>query len=456
MAEAPAPARERILTVSELNRRIKAALEGYFPGQWVRGEISDYKKAGSGHFYFCLKDRHAQIDCVIYAKEAARLKFEPKTGMAVDAYGRVSVFEPRGRYQLVAETMRPAGMGDRLLALEELKKRLQAEGLFSQERKRALPRFPRRVGIVTSDKGAVIRDLTHVLRARWPSIGIVLAPVKVQGEGASVEIADAIRRFNRYGAVDVLIVARGGGSIEDLWSFNEEPVARAIFASRIPVISGVGHEGDNTLADLVADVRAATPTHAAQIAVPDRGEIGRRIDALRRHLDRAARHGIETRRQRLDRALEKYGFKDFHDVFDDWRHKIEAFVLRIRQQIRRSLDLRRRRLDAASGAYGLREWPRALVARRQSVEHGRARMSSAMQGRLARLAVRSRGYADRLRALSPRLVMERGYCLVRGPDGRLLRAAAGLAVGDPIQVEFARGEADARIEKVRTGDEHGP
>jgi len=355
MSTLPA-SRERILTVSEVTRRIKDALEGFFPGQWVRGEISGWKKAVSGHFYFSLKDKNAQIECFLHSKLAAKLKFAPRDGMAVDAYGRVEVWAARGRYQLTVEGMRQAGLGERLVALEELRKRLEAEGLFDSARKRPLPLYPRRIGLVTSPVGAAIRDLVHVLRARWPSIGIVLAPVRVQGEGAAIEIADAIRRFNRYGGVDVLIVGRGGGSLEDLWAFNEEPVVRAIVGSKLPIITGIGHESDVTLADHAADVRGATPSNAAERSVRDWREVAHRVEALRDRLDRQMRQSLRWRRQRLDHLLEKYGFKDLRELFGVWRRGIADSVARLQSSMHRLLDLRRRRLEGASGAYRGATW----------------------------------------------------------------------------------------------------
>jgi exodeoxyribonuclease VII large subunit len=451
---ATAPAREGILSVTELNRRVRETLEDVFPGVWVRGELTGYKVAPSGHRYFSLKDDRSLLECALYQTEAARLRFQPQNGMAVEAFGRVSVFEPRGRYQLIVESMRPAGLGDRLLALEELKRRLQGEGLFDPARKRSLPRYPQRIGLVTSPVGAAVRDIIKVLRSRWPSIGIVLAPVRVQGEGAAIEIADAIRRFNRLPQVDLLIVGRGGGSLEDLWAFNEEPVARAIAGSRVPVVSAVGHEADVTLADLIADVRAATPSNAAELAVRDRAEIQHRVATLRGRLERSMRHDLRVRRQRLDHALEKYGFRNLVEVVVAWRHKVSDAARRMRNQARRLVEQLRRRLEVARGAYGLREWPRGLTARREAVAASRVRLSSGTSAKLAACVARLRGYEDRLRALSPRLVMERGYCLVRGPDGTLLRTAAGLAIGDPIRVEFSRGEADARVEAVRTEEDH--
>lgn len=239
------PAADSILSVSALTRLIKDTLGQAFPAVWVKGELSGFKRSDRGHLYFSLKEgTTALIDCVMWSRTAARLSFEPRDGVEVEAFGAISVYEPRGRYQLVAEELRPGGLGALLLALEELKRRLQAEGLFDSARKRPLPRYPMRIGLVTSPVGAAVRDLVTVLRARWPGLGIVLAPVRVQGEGAAAEIAAAITRFNRYMKVDLLIVGRGGGSLEDLWAFNDEAVVRAIAGSRVPVISAVGHEVD--------------------------------------------------------------------------------------------------------------------------------------------------------------------------------------------------------------------
>jgi exodeoxyribonuclease VII large subunit len=445
-----------ILSVGELTRRIKETLSSDFPGVWVRGEVTGYKRQPqTGNVYFCLKDRFAQLDCMMWAKEAARLPFEPRDGLQVEAFGGISVYEPRGKYQLYVSDMRPAGEGARLLALEALKKKLNAEGLFDPSRKRPLPRYPRRIGLVTSPSGAAMRDLVTVLRSRWPAIGLVLAPVRVQGEGAAQEIAWAIRRFNRYGRVDLLIVGRGGGSLEDLWAFNEELVVRAIAASTIPVISAVGHEVDVTLADFAADVRAATPSNAAELAVRDRRAIGSQAKGLELRLRRAMEHGLAVRRQRYDHLIEKHGFRRRWDAFRLWRRRVEDCALRARTQMTRRLRVARRRLEGAASAYGLREFPRRLGEWRVEIRVDRQRLERAVA---ERLATRRRSIATceaRLGALSPRRVLERGYCLVRRPDGTLLRAATSLAAGDPIRVEFARGDADARVERVRAGEEHG-
>ena len=324
MSVAPARA-DRILSVLEITRAIRDALADRFTAVWVKGELSGFKRADSGHLYFKLKQgKLAVLDCAMWSRATSALGFEPKEGVEVEAFGDITVYEPRGNYQLTVKQMRPAGIGALLLQLEQLKQRLTAEGLFDQARKRPLPRFPRRIGIVTSPVGAAIRDIMKVLRSRWPSARVVLAPVRVQGTGAAVEIADAIRQFNRYGRVDVLIVGRGGGSIEDLWAFNEEPVARALAASAIPTISAVGHEVDWTLADLAADVRAATPSNAAELAVPDCTQILNSIESFDERARRAMRRKLEDHRQRLMHVTEKYGFERLHQLFERWHGVVSA------------------------------------------------------------------------------------------------------------------------------------
>ena len=450
MAISPSP--ESILSVSALTRLIKDTLGQAFPAVWVKGELSGFKRSDRGHLYFAMKEgTNALLDCVMWKTTASRLSFEPKDGTEVEAFGAITVYEPRGRYQLVVEELRPGGLGALLLALEELKRRLQAEGLFETARKRPLPRYPQRIGLVTSPVGAAVRDLVKVLRGRWPSIELVLAPVRVQGEGAAAEITAAIQRFNRYGKVDLLIVGRGGGSLEDLWAFNEEPVVRAIAASRIPVISAVGHEVDWTLADLAADVRAATPSHAAELAVRDRAEVLHRVEILDERGARALRQGLLERRRRLRELIDKYGFRRQKDALGYWQQRVDDLLERLAVRVREFLATARGRLESARSRYGLREWPRTLVERRLDLETQGERLTAAAVATVHAGRIRLSGYSDRLRALSPRSVMERGYCLVRRPDGTLLRVATQLRVGDPVTVEFARGEADARVEAVREG-----
>ncbi|MBI1799739.1 MAG: exodeoxyribonuclease VII large subunit [Candidatus Eisenbacteria bacterium] len=446
------PSTDSVLTVSALSRLVKDALEGEFPAVWVKGELSGFTRSDRGHLYFSLKEgRDATLDCVVWKGAAGRLSFEPRDGTEIEAFGRVSSFPARSRYQLIVEELRPGGLGALLLALEELKRRLAAEGLFDEKRKRPLPSYPRRIGVVTSPIGAAVRDIIKVLRARWPSIEIVLAPVNVQGRGAAEEIAAAIERFNRWGGADLLIVGRGGGSLEDLWAFNEEIVVRAVATSGIPVISAVGHEVDWTLTDSAADVRAATPSNAAELAVRERAEVARRIESLAARASRALRLALEGRRQRLGRLAEKYGFRRVRDFFGLTQQRVDDARERLIRALRLTLDSARDLLAAVRRRYGLREWPRVLTSHRDRVDRMSGAATEALVRSLQARRVRLTGSRDRLRALSPRRVLERGYCLARRRDGTLLRAAEAVRVGETITVEFARGEADARIEAVRPG-----
>jgi exodeoxyribonuclease VII large subunit len=455
MALSATPGVPAVLTVAALTRLVRDMLADAFPAVWVKGELSGIRRSERGHVYFTLKDRLACLECVLYESAARRVGFELRDGAEVEAFGGITVYEPRGRYQLTVEELRLGGAGALLLELERLKRRLQAEGLFDSARKRPLPLYPRRIGLVTSPTGAAVRDLVKVLRARWPGIGLVLAPVRVQGPGAAEEIAAAIERFGRYGRVDLLIIGRGGGSLEDLWAFNQERVVRAVAASRIPVISAVGHEVDVTLADLAADVRAATPSNAGEIAVRDRTDVLRRVRLLATRLERASRQAVVERRRGLDRLLAKYGFRRQRDAFGMWRQRVDELLEALRLRVRTGLEQARRRLERTRARYGLRNLPASLARRRQAAVAIAARLQTAVSRALAARRVRLARGEDRLRALSPRLVLERGYCLVRRADGRLARVAADLAVGDPVQLEFARGEADARVEGIRPGARNG-
>ena len=452
---ATAPQTEGVLSVSSLTQRIKDTLEDAFPAVWVKGELTGVRKAASGHLYFSLKDAASQLDCVMWKSTFARLGFDPQDGAEVEAFGDVTVYPPRGRYQLAARELRPAGMGALLLALEQRKRALQAEGLFDAARKRPLPRYPMRIGLVTSPVGAAVRDLISVLRARWPSIGIVLAPVRVQGEGAAEEIAAAIRDFGRLHGVDLLIVGRGGGSIEDLWAFNEEIVVRAVAGAAVPVIAAVGHEVDWTLTDLAADVRAATPSNAAELAVRVRDEVAAEVARRRDALTRALTQGMAERRRRLQRLLDQYGFRRQRDALGLIQQRVDDFTARLETALRGHLVRARERCRALVQRYGLREWPRALQRWRAAAATAETRLQAALIERLTAQRTRLLGYGDRLRALSPRLVLERGYCLARRPDGTLVRSVEGLAVGELLALEFARGEADARIEGLRPGGRDG-
>jgi exodeoxyribonuclease VII large subunit len=389
------------LSITALTRQIKGHLEGRFRDLWVIGEISNFKRYSSGHCYFTLKDAGAQLSCVIWKGNAEQLRFQPSDGQQVLALGRVSVYEPRGQYQFMVDFLEPAGLGALAAAFEALKRKLEAEGLFATERKRPIPSFPRTIGIVTSPTGAAIRDLLKVILGRWPRIEILLAPVRVQGEGAAKEIADAIELVNRHGRADVLIVGRGGGSLEDLWAFNEEVVARAIAASRIPIISAVGHEIDFTIADFVADLRAATPSHAGELVVPE-------LEAVRDELTRAA--------QALPAAL----------------------LRRVAQE--------REQLKALASSWALRSPLERVTQFRQRLDELQERLQPLGQEFLVRRRERLSMYAAQLDGLSPLRVLERGYSVTTLENGQVLRAAGQVKPGDRIETRVAKGRLRSRVE----------
>ena len=391
-------------TVSELTREIKLLLETSIPPVWVQGEISNFKHHQSGHMYFVLKDEHAQIRCVMWRGRNRSLRFLPADGMKVLVYGAVVVYEPRGEYQINVEQIVPAGLGELQLAFEQLKRRLREEGLFDSRFKKPIPPYPERIGIVTSETGAAIRDLVSVIWRRFPPVELILYPVRVQGEGAAEEIAAAIDAFNEYGEVDVLIVGRGGGSLEDLWAFNEEIVARAIFRSQIPVISAVGHEVDFSIADFVADLRAPTPSAAAEMVVRDRAELLRHIETLisksKRHLEQQLR----ASRQRLNAVLSSYGFRRPGDLVSQQRQRLDELSHRLESELGHRLKMLRQRLN---------------------------------------------GVTQHLESLSPEATLRRGYSItVDEETGTLVREAAALEPGRRLSVQFWRGRTGTRVEEV--------
>ena len=389
----------RALSVSELVRRIRDTLEGAFPDVWVVGEISNLRRPASGHIYFSLKDRQSQIAAVMFRAAKQTLSFRPEDGLEVIVRGRVSLYEVRGDLQLYADWMEPRGLGAQQLALEQLKRKLAEEGLFAPERKRPLPTWPRAVGLVTALTGAAVQDMLTVLRSRWPAARVVVSPVRVQGKEAGPEICAALEALNRVEGVDVVIVGRGGGSIEDLWVFNEERVARAIAASRLPVVAAVGHEIDFTIADLVADCRAPTPTAAAALVVPNREELFERTVALDGTLVAALRRRLRLAADRVRASEER---------LEDPRRVVQRFRQRVDELAERAAQGTRLRL----------RWARERVV---STE-------------------------QRLGALSPLAVLERGYGIVRRADGAVVRRAADVAAGDALEILLAEGRVKARVE----------
>lgn len=399
----------RALSVAELTSLIKTTLQESFYGMWVTGEMCDISRPQSGHLYFTLKDSQAQIKAVMWRSAASQLKFSPDDGLEVVCCGEVDVYPPRGTYQLIVRQLEPRGLGAMQLALRQLQQKLAAEGLFDPRHKKPLPRFPRRVGFVTSPTGAAVRDFLEVIRRRWRGLEVLIIPARVQGDGAEDEIVRGITLANRIQpSLDVLVVGRGGGSIEDLCCFNSEKVVRAIFASKLPVVSAVGHEIDVTLADLVADVRALTPSEAAERIVPSMDDLSQAIEGMGRRL-------LASLRARADRDRARLESLAGHRVF---RRPLE--------RIRQSMEM---------------------------VDELGMRANRAMKTQHDRAAQQLAGIAAQLESLSPLNVLARGYSLTTKQDGRtMIRDASELQIGDQIKTRFAHGTCLSRVEDIPSGD----
>ena len=438
-------------SVSELTAEIREKLQGNFAGIWVTGEVTECKLASSGHWYFSLKDAGAKISCVVYRGSAFRLKVKPQDGLAVMARGSIDVYEPRGVYQFIVEAIEPQGLGALQVAFEKLKRKLEAEGLFEAERKRALPRHPRRIGIVTSPDGAVIEDMLNILTRRFPGLHIQLFPSPVQGAGAAEQVAAGVNYFSQSGWAEVVIVGRGGGSLEDLWAFNEEVVARAIYACAVPVISAVGHETDFTIADFVADLRAPTPSAAAELVIAPRQDLVDRLEADHRRLERLMRYRLAQASDRLNRQ----GIDKAHAVIERrLRHmgqrvdEVEGELLR---RLRRMLAVRReqhQRLEARLARTDLRL--RFADAHRR-LDAATLRLSELTTARVKHLESRRVALAGELQHLSPLAILERGYAIVEGAEG-IVKDAAAVAVDDGLRVRLAKGRLAVRVTRTALGD----
>ena len=445
------PAGPIVWSVGAILKDVKDALARDYPEVWVKGELSGFRLHGSGHMYFTLKDadEDACLSCAFFKFQNRALRFAPRDGMEVEVRGTFDLYAPRGSFQLRVFEMRPAGIGALLLAFEALRKKLAAEGLFDAAKKRPIPPFPRAIGLVTSPTGAAIRDLLHVLRRRWPGLRIVLAAVAVQGEGSAAEIARAIERLNALGGLDVLIVGRGGGSLEDLWAFNEEALVRAIAASRIVVISAVGHESDTTLADFAADVRAATPSAAAElVTTPDRGHVRRQVRDFAAAMADAVIGRIDAARERLLLLRRTYGFRRPADLIATFAQGVDERRARLVRALVERLRTARaevRWLVSRAHPGRLRDRLRETARREASLAQ---RLALARQAMFAVRAQRLAAGRARLFALSPRAVLERGYSLVTLEDGTVVRRASQLSVGNAVSMEFARGRAGARVTSV--------
>lgn len=443
------PAGEPVYTVSQLSREARLLLEATFPTLWVTGEISNIARPASGHIYFSLKDAQAQVRCAMFRSAGRGLRFRPDNGQQVLLRARVSLYELRGEFQLIVEHMEPAGDGLLLRRIEELKQRLAAEGLFDERHKRPPPALPRRIGIITSPTGAAIRDILHVLRRRFPAIPVVIYPVQVQGEQAKHDIVAALGTAAARKECDVLILARGGGSLEDLWAFNEEIVARAIYACPIPVITGVGHEIDYTIADLVADVRAPTPSGAAELAVPDWREWLRNLRALERHAQSAMRSSLQRLRGQHRELAMRLRRSHPGTVLRQRAQRLDELGQRLGAALRHSLQLRRLRVRHA--LRGLRRVAPlgAIRTAGATVSSCRLRLLGAVRLKLGGTGQRLAVAAAALHAVSPLRTLERGYAIVRDPQtGRIIRRARDLSVGQEISGTLSEGVFDAVVSRV--------
>ena len=437
----------QVLTVSALNRQARELLQRSFPLLWIAGEVSNLVKAASGHLYFSLKDESAQVRCVMFRNRAQTLPWQLENGQQVEAQALVSLYEARGDFQLGVEALRRAGVGARYEAYARLRDKLEREGLFAQQRKRALPRFPRRLGIVTSAQAAALQDVLSTLRRRAPHLALTLFAVPVQGEGAAAKIAAAILMAGGQSgsdAVDVLLVVRGGGSIEDLWSFNEEVVARALVASPIPVVCGVGHETDITIADLAADQRAATPTAAAELVSAGWHAAAQQLSTLAGNLRSAYRAVLEARMQRLDLLSHRLSHPGARLAAN--RQACAHLATRINAALSKSLRLETGRIERLR--LRLAQQRPAITPLLGRLALSRQRLTSASQAHLSRQRRQLGELAAALAQLSPQATLDRGYSIVRNSSGQIIRVASQIAGGDQVELRFACGWAKASIDEV--------
>jgi exodeoxyribonuclease VII large subunit len=439
-----APTR-RIWRVADLVSAVRTTVERGYTDVWVEGEISNFRPAESGHLYFTLKDGDAQLRVVMFRSQARLLRFRPENGMQIIARGRVTIYDARGELQLSAEFLEPVGAGALQLAFEQLKKKLAEEGLFDPARKKTIPQLPRRIGIVTSARGAALHDMLNILGRRHESVGILIYPAQVQGEAAPTEVAAGVKYFNRAKNVDVLIIARGGGSLEDLAAFNDEQLARTIAGSALPVISAVGHETDFTICDFVADLRAPTPSAAAELVIESKHKLAEHLAHLHRRQDRAMRYHLLMARNRLTELAQRGAFLRMKDVLDRRGQRLDELTFRLAAGFRQSLREYRRRLDVASARVRHFDFRRSLAITRTKLDAGASTLQRAVQARLAHERARLEQLSARLNALSPVKILDRGYALVFDSEGRLVKDATQLSAGDRISARVSRGTLTAEV-----------
>lgn len=436
MEIAPRPA---VISVAELNRRARDLLEQGFPLLWVAGEISNFTRAASGHCYFSLKDKEAQVRCVMFKQKTQHLDWKPENGMQVEVHALVTLYEARGEFQLNVETMRRSGLGALYEAFEKLKAKLETEGLFESSRKKPLPPFPRAIGVITSPQAAGLRDVLTTLRRRMPGIPVIIYPVPVQGEGAGQKIVEALRLAGRRAECDVLIVCRGGGSIEDLWAFNEEIVARAIAACPIPIVSGVGHETDFTIADFVADRRAPTPTAAAELVSPNRVELVAALGLFHKRLQRLMKRLLEARMQQLDYLSHRLQHPAAR--LQNQQIHLGQLLLRLKSAWWRQADNRRWRLRELMQKLQVPDTSLFVQKQRDLAQRLKLAGARNLEAALARL----QSFKAQLAQLNPQSVLERGYSMVQTAQDEIVRDSAQVRLDDEVKMTFAQGNARARV-----------
>jgi exodeoxyribonuclease VII large subunit len=446
MSQVPSSPERVVYTVSRLNRDVRILLERRIPVIWIEGELSNLSQPASGHWYFSLKDREASIRCAMFRMRTLGIGFAPRAGQQVLARGRVSLYEARGEYQLIVEHLEEAGLGALQRQFELLKAKLAAEGLFAEERKRALPRFPRRIGVITSPSGAAVRDILHVLRRRFPPAAVLVYPTPVQGAVAAPAIVDALGLASARAECDVLLLARGGGSLEDLWAFNDERLARAIRRCCIPVVAGIGHEIDFTIADFAADARAPTPSGAAELVTPDRAELAQLLAHAAERLARGARRELRTFAARLGHAVTRLQLAHPGARLRQQAQRLDDLEQRLAGALRGTVDRERHRLSEAfatvlrhSPEHRIREYRMRHTALAGRLQHAALRRLSGVEHRLS-LAARA------LDAVSPLKTLERGFAIVtRVSDGTVVTRAGAVEVGEDIEARLAQGRLRARV-----------
>jgi exodeoxyribonuclease VII large subunit len=437
----------RIWTVRDLIASVRTRLEREYTDVWIEGEISNFRAHGSGHLYFTLKDGSAQIRVVMFRSSAKLLRFRPEEGMQVIARGRVTVYEERGELQVSAEYLEPKGAGALQIAFEQLKAKLQAEGLFEESRKKPVPALPRRIGIVTSPQAAALRDILNILHRRHHTVSVLIFPAQVQGVEAPIEVSAGIRYFNKARNVEVVIVARGGGSVEDLAAFNHEGLARTVASSEIPVISAVGHETDFTILDFVADLRAPTPSAAAELVIRSRQEIEEQSEGLRERLARAMRYRLLMARQSVTEMAQHGAFARMMDALGRRQQRVDELLYRMETAERRVIEQQRRRWETAAGAIRHYDVRRRLAAMREQLESRTAALGASFRTLLMRRRGRLEQLAGELGALSPVAILERGYALVFDSAGKLVKDSEQVQAGEEIRARVARGEIKALVKK---------